>query len=112
MIEEPIRANDSESTPNAFNAAAIREALASVRNWCQSKLCDISHPVTVEGLLSIVEAALSAPARNCDVGKAWEQIARHRRWCEAQKFECAITCRDCFCKWAQMPYEAEEGGTK
>lgn len=48
------------------NAAAMREALVSVRNWCINKLGGASIQVRVEGLLSIVEDALSEPARNCD----------------------------------------------
>lgn len=48
------------------NAAAMREALVSVQNWCINKLGCSSIQVTVEGLLGIVNAALAAPPRNCD----------------------------------------------
>ena len=48
------------------NTAAMREALESVRNWCLNRLFNSSHQVTVEGLLSVVNAALSTQPRNCD----------------------------------------------
>lgn len=41
------------------NSAAMRKALESVRNWCLNRLFNSSHQVTVEGLLSVVNAALS-----------------------------------------------------
>lgn len=48
------------------NAAAIYDALESVRNWCINKLGGASFQVTVEGLLQIVDKAMTAPMRNCD----------------------------------------------
>ncbi len=54
------------------NAAVMRKALESVRNWCLNRLGNASYQVTVEWLLSVVNSALSAPARNCDVGTAEE----------------------------------------
>ena len=48
------------------NAAAMRKALESVRNWCLNRLFNSPHQVTVEGLLSVVNAALSTQPRNCD----------------------------------------------
>lgn len=56
--------------------------------------------------------ALSAPPRNCDVGTAEEQVERHREWCghDIDYSHCCNDCRNCFARWAQMPYE--EGGVK
>ena len=48
------------------NAAEMCKALESVRNWCLNRLVNSSHQVTVEGLLSVVNAALSTQPRNCD----------------------------------------------
>lgn len=48
------------------NAAATRNALESVRNWCINKLVNAAHQLTVEGLFSFVNSALSVPPRNCD----------------------------------------------
>ena len=59
------------------NVKAIREALESVRNWCLNRLVNSSHQVTVEGLLSVVNTALTNPPRNCDVGTAEEQARRY-----------------------------------
>ena len=60
-----------------------------------------------------ITAALAAPPRNCDVGTAEEQVDRHREWCgndDDPPYYCD-NCRDCFARWAQMPYEAQEGGS-
>ena len=94
------------------NSAAMREALESVRNWCLNRLVNSSHQVTVEGLLSVVNAALSAPSRNCDVGTAEEQVERHKRLCESMSHitkDCwVVGCSKCIAVWAQMPYEEVE----
>ena len=63
------------------------------------------------------------PLRQCDMGTAAEQAERMRRkFCATQKRDGIIDCslcpirhayrRDCTLAWAQMPYEAEEGGAK
>lgn len=101
------------------NAAALREALESASNWCLNRLGNASYQVTVEGLLSVVDAALSSPPRNCDVGTAQEQAERFGKLCAGQADCVGCPCNkgggiissDCFAKWAQMPY-AEEGGAK
>ena len=49
------------------NAAKMREALESVRNWFINRLFNSSYQVTIEGLLLIVNSALNVPSRNCDV---------------------------------------------
>ena len=54
--------------------------------------------------------AYEEPIRNCDVGTAEEQAKRHRDWCNSNVCKCASSCKICFAKWAQMPYE--EGGAK
>ena len=61
-----MRKPDSDRSNPPGNAAAMREALESVRNWCLNRLGNASYQVTIEGLLSIVHSALTAPARNCD----------------------------------------------
>lgn len=55
---------------------------------------------------------LAKRPRQCDVGSAEEQIERHREWCrrDTDSSYCCNDCRDCFARWAQMPYEAKEGG--
>lgn len=48
------------------NAAEIRKALESARNWCLNRLGNASYQVDVEWLLSVVNAALAAPAPTTD----------------------------------------------
>ena len=113
-----------EKSSAVGNAAAMREALESVRNWCINRLVNSSHQVTIEGLLSVVNTALSKPPRNCDVGTAEEQAERFYAFCGYHRFQSGIKgmcsslcpcirCRDmcnCITTWSQMPYE--EGGAE
>ena len=69
------------------------------------------------------EAEIGRPRRNCDVGTAKEQEDRFKKYCRGSNY-CAVCpirklwdFRDghspsCTILWAQMPYEAEEGGAK
>ena len=101
-----------EYSSQVGNASAMREALESVRNWCLNRLFNSPHQVTVEGLLSVVNAALSAPPRNCDVGTPEEQSARFDAHC--RKHMGCLTCplrekdggvpKHCELAWAKMPY--------
>lgn len=86
------------------NAAVLREVLVEVKKriggmweWCEIE--------------DVVEAALAAPARNCDVGTVEEQTRRLRANCEKYKPSCKgckfltdIQHENCWLKWAQMPY--------
>jgi hypothetical protein len=73
-------------------------------------------------LCEIISRDLAIPLRNCDVGTAEEQAGRMRQFCTKQKRNGIINCgycpikhqyeRDCTLDWAQMPYEAQEGGSK
>ena len=60
--------------------------------------------------LDKAKAALAEPVRNCDVGTAEEQVKRHRDLCNSNVCKCAPSCKICFAKWSQMPYE--EGGAE
>lgn len=64
-------------------------------------------------LKEVCDAALSEPPRNCDIGTPEEQVDRHREWCrrDNDSSDCCNDCRDCFARWAQMPY-TEEGAWK
>ena len=55
--------------------------------------------------LDKAKSALAEPIRNCDVGTAEEQAKRHRDWCNSNVCKCASSCKICFAKWSQMPYE-------
>ena len=88
------------------NNKAIREALADLLDGisedCKGVPCE---------KVQRAKAALSAPPRNCDVGTAEGQYARHEAYCERQDMCCIndkiFNCRICFTKWAQRPYEKE-----
>lgn len=97
----------SEKSSSVGNAAAMRKALESVRNWCINRLVNAPYQVTVEGLLSFVNVGLSAPSRNCDVGTAEEQYERFARWCASRNMkDCwGVGCRKCVAVWEQMTYE-------
>lgn len=105
------------------NAAAMREALvkcadiinnfglAEAVNTAMEVICDI------EG---VINAALAAPPRNCDVGTELEQAERYVSYCD--KFTLGGKhCETCPCcgkipfgkcefAWANMPYK--EGSAK
>lgn len=114
----------TERSSAVGNAAVMREALVH----CELFLGNVSrhgHPMFcfgdqctacngVDELREMVVRALSAPARNCGVGTAEEQCARHRLWCSRHSVsgdmnaDCANTdCSACAIVWSQMPYEAE-----
>ena len=106
----------SEKSSAGGNSAAMREALESVRNWCLNRLFNSSHQVTVEGLLSVVNAALSAPPRNCDVGTEEEQRDRLEDFCSKYfRYSADNPCSGCpihngdsmpfVYRFLQMPYE-------
>lgn len=108
------------------NAAAMRETLEKVRFYLPYFLQYMRlHREDAEAggyygrILDVVNSALSAPPRNCDVGTADELDARHSKWCchcgidGDMKVACAhqdMSCTLCALRWSQMPYE--EGGAK
>lgn len=103
------------------NAAAMREALDEILNRIDTWRTDGSMDHwQYSQLFDIADAALAAPARNCDVGTIEEQLESHRLYCIGlcTIHECGYdlekhdteTCKKCFAKWAQMPYR--EGGQK
>ncbi len=110
----------------ANNAQKMREALLILRDYVQG--VDVRARLTYEQyatLTSKIDAALSAPARNCDVGSAEEQVARYYAYCYRMMKQNNHCCGPCPCYkfvngeaqpctliWAQMPYEAKEGGAK
>ena len=117
-----------EKSSRVGNAAKMREALVKAKkaichhakyvcqslSWensdIQSNCGDIlcAHRDLCEAKTAI-NAALAEPPRNCDIGNALEQVSRHRIWCKCGG-ACAVSCKMCFAKWSQMPYE--EGGAK
>ena len=105
------------------NTAKMREALEKVRFYLPYflqyvRLHDAQSGGYYEKKLEVVNAALSAPPRNCDVGTAEEQEERFKTFCYIYPLNCAgcplkdsgITHNECAIFWTQMPYE--EGGEK
>ena len=109
------------------NAAALREALEKAKLYFdhrgeETNLDDAG--MAIDAITSI-DAALAAPARNCDVGTAEEQIKRFETFCN-KSFDCGVphgncgACplwtsgtmgHDCEIKWSQLPFApAEKGG--
>lgn len=117
---------DCVHNPRGGNAAAMREALKGLdeeMTFCERNV-ELGIGFALEGLREhcrivrqILKSALSAPPRNCDVGTAEEQKERFMEFCDDEKGDrqhCR-NCRlcnedDCELAWAQMPYEAQEGG--
>lgn len=101
----------------ANNAAAMHEALTSVYALIAD---EPDGTPMIDAMKATIEAALSAPPRQCDVGTPEEQTRRmYAQWCHRQKScyelpsgeHCPLHCKgvDCRLAWAQMPYAAEEG---
>ena len=131
-IVEAARRSTAEKLSAVGNAAAMREALVAVKKSIDGigkSSLDSDPTILMVALTQVcarlsarIERALSAPARNCDVGTAEEQGNRMWRFCAKQKRNGIINCgycqikhqyeRDCTLDWAQMPYEAQEGGAK
>ena len=111
------------------NAAAMREALKpwiAFAEWLLEnagkdglgRAIQENGPI-IRQRLEELRAALSAPARQCDVGTAEEQNRRFERYCDSEVCECKM-CKNvskylvksfCALAWAQRPYE-EEGAAK
>lgn len=97
----------------------IRYALLEAKGWlieCLNK----DNPPTEDGIndaIDRVDAVVALPRRNCDVGTAEEQTKRLRENCNKYKPSCKgckyvtdLQKENCWLKWAQMPYAAQEGG--
>ena len=118
----------SEKYSQVGNAAKMREALekiASMGEQIDYQLGNSEETVyafrhercIAHNISECAREAISAPARNCDVGTTEEQHARFCSFCN--KFdECnkcllcsgSLLTSKCYSRWSQMPYE--EGGAK
>ena len=107
------------------DCAKLREALEMLRELLGDllRLGDAEYHDDFSNFCDIIDAALSAPPRNCDVGTAQEQDERFHRFCVKHHTGSCAGChnpvgdytvangvRECALVWAQMPYE--EGGAK
>ena len=117
------------------NQMKMREAVVALLDALDSLGCDESTATLTAFVPDMADSsarclaafrkakeALSAPPRNCDVGTAEEQTYRIRLYCkshgvdESGCFRCEkcpfLTTDKCELAWAQMHYEAQEGGAK
>lgn len=103
------------------NIKAMREALEkadaalsliSKSAWFIDANFAVTKAVIEAG--NAIEAALSTPPRNCDVGTACEQAERFQWFCDTRPCDmCTLKNKvnetlDCAIHWAQMPYEEGE----
>ena len=106
------------------NVKEMYETLVAIRE--SHKKCETGHDVLV---VRTIDKALAEPPRNCDVGTPDEQSRRFEDFC-LEHIGCAedtggrhcVGCplekaskkatQKCELYWAQMPYEAREGGDK
>ena len=118
-------ARTTEKSSAVGNAAARREALNRARRTLSRWKIDAPVSAWNEFDLAMdeIDSALSAPARNCDVGTAEEQSDRFANLCDSHSgcSQCPVKSLwnfanghkpSCGVLWAQMPYEAQEGGVK
>ena len=102
------------------NQMKMREALV----WMGERMNAAVHDGSFDcyEALRKIDAALSAPPRQCDVGTPGEQRVRFESFCKRKgdgfsaSAYCAYECPcgnkgDCKLAWAQTPY-AEEGAGK
>ena len=95
----------------ASNIKAMRDALLKVKRLFDGR---IMFQKAVREAHEVVNAAISAPPRNCDVGTAMEQEERFTKFCGSQ--DCKRTCPlsdeydsyRCEFAWGQIPYEEGE----
>ena len=102
-----------------FDALKARKVLELMHNYLRILIRENlvkDAPFLKEGefenegdLADDVLEVLQGVPRNCDIGNALEQVSRHRIWCKGGG-DCAVSCKMCFAKWSQMPYE--KGGEK
>lgn len=110
---ETITEHDRYCSP-VGNAAAVREALVAISD----ALCEHPYDHDDDELVNIANAALSEPPRQCDVGTAEDQFDRFAKHCidkdcdSCEHGNRGRSLAHCALRWAQTPYEAEEGGAE
>lgn len=95
------------------NQTKIREALEFVHDKLLT--WNYTDKATAKMAVAVVDRcskALSAPARQCDVGTADEQMKRqYDTMCNTTNAcpDSDWSCRKCFAQWAQSPYSESNG---
>lgn len=108
--DSPICGEHPEAQPIG-NAAAMYAALKEMHALLVSGVYD--GAMDCHEALKIVEKALSAPPRNCDVGTAEEQDKRYAEFCGSTRCgRCPLYGSDiqyCEIAWGQIPYTDAAG---
>ena len=104
------------------NAAKMRETLILVQKKINYLIGSLTVPNSLVSnrmeINGIINAALAATPRNCDVGTAEEQAERYGRYCDKFTSD-GMHCETCPCcgkiplgkcefAWMQMPYNESE----
>lgn len=117
-IEDGLHKRDKQPAPG--NAAAMRESIETMRRYAMLPPEQLSLSLLQRTIHEKCDAALSAPARNCDVGTAEEQEKRFDAFCDSHKWvdddgvnACLSDCPlyktvDCALHWSQMPFAPAE----
>lgn len=102
----------SEKSSVVGDAQAMREAVKTALDelllW---NYTDRDTARMALGVVNTLNAALSTPPRNCDVGTTEEQERRYEKLCDSHTCgssgsDCPLYDYDCSqLAWAQMPYE-------
>lgn len=103
-----------EKSSAVGDAAKLREALKKVEESAAEIMERVRHKDglafnTANYIADVANAALAAPARNCDIGTVAAQLERFGKWfptspyCDGQVHKMLVGYAD----WAQMPYESE-----
>jgi hypothetical protein len=111
---------EQSSNKARYEAATTAEIIDIIRTAMGEGCIRPCHVYdAVDELICRIQALEKRPKRNCDVGTAEEQDRRFKKFCNKHcrgsdvRFPC-LTCPlpvdKCQLAWAQMPYEAEEGG--
>ena len=109
----------TEKSSAVGNAAAMREALNDIVGIAKIALnvncVGNSNYSELWSIIDKCKSALSAPARQCDVGSAEEQEERFFAFCDTHS-NCGgcphIRIEECALAWEQTPYDAKEGGAE
>ncbi len=85
-----LKKGENLSNPDAGNAAAMREALERITRMTDTNPGHLSPIAILTQIGEVAEAALAAPARNCDVIPADEWKRNFDRFCK--RFEHCHNC--------------------
>lgn len=104
------RLGNAEKMREALEKADAALSLISKSSWFVD--ANFAETIVVIEAGKAIQAALSTPPRNCDVGTPEEQVQRFKIFCDSKSmgYCWGRGCRKCMAQWGQLPYD--EGGAK